>query len=73
MMHQVSEKNGKVKVIPLSELTSDCWMVQFWGLPACRTCDAWQTPECGGQDIRESIFIGNGRVGIDGLPDASIA
>ena len=70
MMHQVSERNGKVKVIPVSELTSDCWLIQFWGLSACGTCDSYQTTECGGESIRKSIFAGNGRVGIDGLPDA---
>jgi len=73
MMHQVSERNGKVKVIPVSELTRDCWLIQFWGLPACRTCDSYQTKECGGENIRKNLLGGNGHGRVDpmnGLPDA---
>ena len=30
------------------ELTSDCWLVQFEGLPACETCPDRGKPQCGG-------------------------
>ena len=33
---------------PQSELTGDCWLVQFEGLAACETCPSRGTPECGG-------------------------
>jgi len=33
---------------PQSELTGDCWEVQFEGLKACETCPDRDTPQCGG-------------------------
>jgi hypothetical protein len=46
-------KNGtlvetNVKEIDQSTLTSDCWMIQFNGLVACKTCDIRNTKDCGG-------------------------
>lgn len=46
-------KNGtlvetNVKEIDQSTLTSDCWMIQFNGLDACKTCEFRNTKECGG-------------------------
>ncbi len=40
--------------ISQSELTSECWLVQFVGLTECETCDVKNTNECGGPDIRET-------------------
>jgi len=44
------------KVIDQSKLTSDCWLIQFGGLLACETCPAKNTPNCGGQTIREQLL-----------------
>lgn len=40
--------NPKVKIIDQSTLTSDCWLVQFDGLIACKSCEAYGTNDCGG-------------------------
>jgi len=41
--------------IDQSKLTSDCWLIQFKGLKACENCEAKDTDECGGKDIRKSL------------------
>ena len=46
-------ENGKVKFknkkeIDQSQLTSDCWSIQFEGLEACQNCEFKDTDECGG-------------------------
>ena len=58
----------KAKRIYQKDLTSDCWPVQFWGLPHCRTCDYLASEDCGGQGIRKNILTGN--YPLNGLPDA---
>lgn len=37
--------------ISQSELSSECWAVQFRGLEACKLCEFKGTDECGGKDI----------------------
>ncbi len=59
----------KVKVISSRGLTSECWPVQFWELPYCRTCDYLATEECGGYRIRKEILLGKYPKG--GLRDVS--
>lgn len=44
----------KTKTINQSHLSSECWLVQFWGLEQCETCEAKDTPDCGGQEIRRT-------------------
>ena len=62
MLHQKAEvKNGQVvitesKEIDQTKLTSDCWLIQFSGLSACETCEAKDTPDCGGQTIRKRLL-----------------
>lgn len=46
----------KSKEIDQSRLTSDCWLIQFDGLSACENCEAKDTPNCGGQAIREQLL-----------------
>ena len=58
----------KVKSIYQKDLTPDCWSVQFWGLPYCRTCEYLATEDCGGYGIRKMILTGG--YPIHGLPDA---
>lgn len=36
------------KEIDQSTLTSDCWLIQFNGLIACKSCEAFGTKDCGG-------------------------
>lgn len=45
----------KAKLIKQDELTSECWLIQFEGLDACEGCEALDTPECGGQEIRKRL------------------
>lgn len=44
-----------VREVPRSELTSECWIVQFEGLAGCDDCEALNTPDCGGQTIRATL------------------
>lgn len=37
--------------IDQSDLTNECWLVQFEGVSACEDCDVKGTPECGGANI----------------------
>ena len=36
------------KEVSQDSLTSDCWMIQFKGLDACKKCEFKNTNECGG-------------------------
>jgi hypothetical protein len=55
-----------VKQIKQNDLSSECWLVQMRGVDACKGCEAYQTPECGGQEILKTgkndkgILIGKG-------------
>lgn len=41
----------KVLNVKRNQLTSECWVVQFEGLSACKNCPAQNTKECGGMGI----------------------
>jgi len=65
---------GRTKRIYQKDLTSDCWMVQVWGLDYCsgfadpdNVCEYLGTDECGGERIRKLILAG--KYPKDGLPD----
>ena len=45
----------KIKIINQSDLTSDCWTVQAWGLEACKTCEFKDTKDCGGGKSLEKL------------------
>lgn len=52
-------KSGVVverREIKQSELTSECWTIQFQGLSACTSCEVKDTDECGGKRIRETLM-----------------
>lgn len=36
-------------------MTGECWLIQFQGLLACTNCEALNTPDCGGQNIRKTL------------------
>ena len=40
-----------VKQIKQTDLTGECWMIQFEGVRACEDCEAKGTEECGGKNI----------------------
>jgi hypothetical protein len=53
-------KDGKIvpketKVIDQSKLSSDCWLIQFDGLNACKTCEARSTQDCGGGETLKKM------------------
>lgn len=69
-------KPFRSKVINQTDLTSDCWPVQVWGLPYCsgfgdpeKKCDYLATKECGGYRIRKMIL--SGEYPLNGLADIS--
>jgi len=43
-----------IKLVRQSDLTSECWSVQFHGLEYCKTCEFVDTDDCGGKNIRET-------------------
>jgi hypothetical protein len=47
-------KTAPVLTIKQSELTCECWLVQFKGLSECSLCEYADTPDCGGQTIRKT-------------------
>lgn len=47
----VAKPGSVVKQIKQSELTAECWMIQIQGVDACKGCEAYQTEDCGGQEI----------------------
>ena len=74
MKYEISNLAGqellkRTKVINQAQLTSDCWMLQAWGLPYCRDCDLLATEDCGGYRIRKLILQSN--YPMDGLPEIS--
>jgi len=57
---ELSFENGRVveksvREIPQESLTSDCWMVQFRGLSACKSCNLKNTRNCGGGETLKNI------------------
>jgi len=38
----------KSKIIKQSDLTSDCFPIQLWGLESCEKCQYKNTSDCGG-------------------------
>ena len=63
---KIEENSFRIKVINKRDLTSECWHIQVWGLPYCRTCKYLGTEDCGGYKIRKKILLGILRV--NGLP-----
>lgn len=59
----------RTKIVSSRYLTSDCWSIQFWGMPYCRECSYLATEECGGYRIRKEMLAGE--YPKDGLPDLS--
>ena len=49
----------KIKTMKQSDLTSDCWLIQMWGITVCDIieCEALNTDECGGQAIRDKLLL----------------
>jgi len=44
----------RVRQVRQSNLTSECWNVQVWGLERYDECEFKGTSECGGQEIRKT-------------------
>ena len=42
----------KVRTVHQSNLSSECLMVQIWGLEFCKTCEYRDSKKCGGKKIR---------------------
>ena len=57
----------RTKRIHQKDLTPDCWSIQVWGLPYCRSCEYLATEDCGGYEIRKRILTGE--YPVLGLPD----
>ena len=47
----------KIKTMKQSDLTSDCWFIQMWGITMCDKCEVVDTDECGGQAIRDKLLL----------------
>ncbi len=53
-MNEFGEMYGK-KEINQSSLTSDCWLIQFEGLIACKGCEYYGTDDCGGGNTLKKL------------------
>lgn len=42
-----------VRRVKQKNLSSECWLVQIWGLDYCKTCEYRNSAECGGKNIRK--------------------
>ena len=50
-------KDGVVnkRTVTQTDMTSECWLIQFNGLSYCETCEFKDLPqECGGMNIRKT-------------------
>ena len=59
VLYRKYDKNFGVvfeKRIPQSELTAECWLIQFRGLEECEECDFLNMEECGGKNIRKRLL-----------------
>ena len=62
MLYQKANiKNGKLvitesKKIDQGKLTSECWLIQFSGLEACKNCEYLNTKDCDGKNIRKKLL-----------------
>jgi hypothetical protein len=44
------------------DLTSECWLVQFYGLDYCKNrCELYKTQDCGGENIISTGLNRNGK------------
>lgn len=60
--NQMEKQDGKLKAVEThqlkqSEMTSDCWLVQFRGLKACCNCDFYKSENCGGGETLTRILL----------------
>jgi len=56
----ILDESGKAIVVETidiaqSQLTDECWFIQFGGLSACMNCKFKDTDECGGKHIRARL------------------
>jgi hypothetical protein len=47
-------ESNKIKSIYQNNLTSECWLVQIYGLNNCNTCEQKGKRDCGGKQIRKT-------------------
>lgn len=61
MLYQKAKiKAGRVLIVESTEidggkLTSDCWLIQFDGLKACKGCELRYSSKCGGGRYPKSL------------------
>ena len=46
----------EIKSIKQSDLSSECWLIQMFGLSSCKNCEAFDTDDCGGKEILKNGF-----------------
>ena len=50
--------NPNCVTINQKDLDSSCWLVQFGGTDACKTCELLNTPDCGGtKEVKEYLKV----------------
>jgi len=54
----------KTKIISQEMLSAECWLVQVWGIEACKDCAYRGSNECGGKQI---LISGKNELG-HGIP-----
>jgi hypothetical protein len=53
---KIDEKLQKteIKTVHQNNLSSECWLVQMFGLNHCETCELKGKRDCGGKNIRKT-------------------
>lgn len=53
----IKESEGyKVAIMNSKDLDPTCWLVQFWGVNYCKTCEFLETKDCGGsKEVKEYL------------------
>jgi len=59
-------KGFKEKSVRQAELTSECFLIQIFGISQCNKCEWLETKDCGGKKTRKMIL--DGLFPFDGLP-----
>jgi hypothetical protein len=53
----IKESEGyKIAIMNQRDLDPTCWLVQFWGVDYCKSCEFLGTKECGGSKEVKDYF-----------------
>ena len=48
-------QKSPIRIIPQKDMTGECFLIQMSGISACESCEAKDTEDCGGKEIRKKL------------------